>query len=40
VIDVDRTADLSAAIAAARRAGLRAERAEIVISGLCDRCAA
>ena len=41
VIDVeDRRADLSAAIAAARRAGLRAERAEVVISGLCDRCAA
>jgi Fe2+ or Zn2+ uptake regulation protein len=40
VIDVEADPDLSEAIAAAGRAGLRAQRAEVMLTGICPDCEA
>jgi Fe2+ or Zn2+ uptake regulation protein len=37
--DVDAGVDVAGALRAARRRGFRAERAEVLVSGLCSRCA-
>jgi Fe2+ or Zn2+ uptake regulation protein len=39
VEDLDAGVDMAAALRAARRHGFRAERAEVVVHGLCARCA-
>lgn len=39
VEDVDTSVDAAAALAIARREGMRPERAELVLRGLCARCA-
>jgi Fe2+ or Zn2+ uptake regulation protein len=39
VIDLDATVETAPAIKAARSAGLHADRAEVVVTGLCDVCA-
>jgi Fe2+ or Zn2+ uptake regulation protein len=39
VEDLDVGVDAGQALRAARRRGFRADRAELVVSGLCDRCA-
>jgi Fe2+ or Zn2+ uptake regulation protein len=40
VEDLDVAVDAGKALRAARRRGFKADRAELVVSGLCDRCAA
>jgi Fe2+ or Zn2+ uptake regulation protein len=40
VEDLDAGVDMGAAMRAARRHGFRARRAEVVVHGLCSRCAA
>jgi Fe2+ or Zn2+ uptake regulation protein len=40
VEDLDVALDAGRALRAARRRGFKADRAELVITGLCDRCAA
>jgi Fe2+ or Zn2+ uptake regulation protein len=37
--DLDAGVDVAGALRAARRRGFRAERAEVLVSGLCSRCA-
>jgi Fe2+ or Zn2+ uptake regulation protein len=40
VVDVDATVDAAAAVRAVARAGGRVDGAEVVLRGLCERCAA
>ena len=39
VEDIDRADDLSPVVRAARRRGFETEQVEVVVSGLCERCA-